>query len=406
MRETSVREAPGGENGHLGTPAEPPNPRASPEREPGALEEADELSHPTRDPLMRVLRTGLGASDAAVEASFLAVAVALFALSCFLLPLDRWPAPDRQDYFIRIALAPVVLAIEISVYLWLPRASHRMIEGIRANGILVEPENDRRFEGMVRAFVRRTYGWGTTAAAAVFGGVLSYEMVVQTFAARGALGVRWLTVLIVATVWFPFWYRVFLSLARLMGVLNFTDRLFRTFPVRVYPLHVDGAGGFSPFGRMFTASTALMTFLGMMAAGMINSIYYYGGQHLGAILARVDVLALFGIYVVFTPLICLRWVWLPHVAMCRARDTLMKSTCDRMAQLLEEDRAAEAFDETAYRGVTDAMEAVVRRKEIVCENTPVWPIPTRSARRLVTPVVIPLLTTTIPLIYDYFLAAK
>jgi hypothetical protein len=189
-------------------------------------------------------------------------------------------------------------------------------------------------------------------------------------------------------VYSPILFGATSSLARLMIGLNYTNRLFKQFKIRVNPMNPDGAGGLGGLGRLLIGSVLIATALGAAAAGMVIANMSSGFNQV----MRVEVIALGAIYLLYTPVLFSVWLWAPHQALLEAREDALKPLADEYLRASGE--VLPGVEESAgdIKAKTDRLLEIKRQYELIRDTFPTWPLPDRTIKNLVATSSLPALS--------------
>lgn len=307
---------------------------------------------------------------------------------------NGWNTSFFSSPFQPLALSAIYLTF-VGTYLSLPSAMADLLNHLWENGVI----------GDVRA---------NTA------GPLSYPEFVEKHARW--MHSRWWAVLVflVATsnplflffvhpIWIgiPLWFTVTGNLIALVGnyaavfvfawlvmIAITTHFLFRTFTIRVKPLHPDGSGGLGLFNHFLWITIPLMLIIGCGVAGW-GSIF---SQGIDRILLLSDIL----FYLLAASLLLVTWIVFPHQVMVQARNKLLHPLTDEYERALGETMSRAMSDVAAINEGTEQLVALRKRYEEIRDSFPTWPIEIMQFRGLVTLLVLPILLTLLPLLLDLF----
>jgi hypothetical protein len=187
-------------------------------------------------------------------------------------------------------------------------------------------------------------------------------------------------------------YAVFFSIVRFVILLVFLHRFFRSFSIRVNPLHIDGCGGFGILGRVVTVSLLFATLLGITAVVMAVASVHVGmdpWKHPETILVGVS-------YLVLPPLLWVSLIWSPHRAMLEDRDAILQPLGDAFQRVIAHE--VQALDAATLRAGNEELAELLRRQSLLRDAFPTWPIQLGRLRSLMVTVVVPLLLSVVPVI--------
>jgi hypothetical protein len=119
--------------------------------------------------------------------------------------------------------------------------------------------------------------------------------------------------------------------------LGWFYNLFRKLSVRVHPLHADEAGGLGAIGNLAAKYGAIGIAIGIMAAS-----YAVARVHAGAGWQYPDIIALYVLYLILTPVSLLLPMWSAHEGMLRARSQTLSQISGEFSTMLCKVLEAEA----------------------------------------------------------------
>ncbi len=316
---------------------------------------------------------------------------------------------DPQGFLVGINLIWLLVALIITplvfaVYLWLPDAIARMFNTLKNNGTVGQPRLSERsletYDDFLNKFVASTDNRLYMAVALIVVVVYLLDRFLVAFPAsvsRPLLAAHPSWVVYVFLLAFsPTAYAGVLSLIRLLVALVFTNWLFRLFHVQVNPLHPDGCGGLGTIGQMLAVSLLIATALGLTAAG-IGVAYLSVGLDL---LSNYEPVGAGVLYLIFTPLALIGWLWLPHRAMIDARDIRLQPLADEFLQTIEQSTRSARDDTAAIKSTTEKLDELKRQYGLLREVFPTWPIQIALLRSLVAVASMPLISGLIPIVVN------
>lgn len=291
---------------------------------------------------------------------------------------------DRTTSLRKILLT----ALGLLVYFQLPRLVAALFNNLRANSVLSDSRReDMSYEQFLNDIVRKMNLklWPILGVMTVVG-----FWVHRFFSYNAAKRPLWLEIAALAA--YALAYYVFIpTLAKLWIVILSTNRLFRTFYVRVNPLHPDGAGGFGPVGRMLSTYALIFAVFGLLiAAGMLSS-YYREGQ----LFRRTETWMLLVGYTSL-PALLWSWLWVPHKAMQEARDRKLLVLAEAFLRGTLQHDAGRASDALSLKESTEWLSELKKQYELLMDSYPTWPIRFWQVNRLAALMSAPLITTILP----------
>jgi hypothetical protein len=193
-------------------------------------------------------------------------------------------------------------------------------------------------------------------------------------------------------------YAVVLSIVRILVTLFFLNRSFDWFNIRINPLHPDGAGGLGILREVMWDNAGIM--LGVALSFYVDSI----------LSSRVvDIMLLIVAYAALIPLLFLSWLFIPHRAMLRARETVLQPLTEEFNKVLSK-MVPVANEETAQIAAdTERLTELTKRYALWRDTFPVWPLGVAQMYQLLVafllPGLVPLfiaLLAAIPQIIQFF----
>jgi len=196
-------------------------------------------------------------------------------------------------------------------------------------------------------------------------------------------------------------YAVVLSIVRILVTLFFLNQSFDWFNIRINPLHPDGAGGLGILREVMWNSAGIM--LGVALSFYEDSL----------LTSRVlDILLLIVAYAALIPLLFLSWLFIPHRAMLRDRETVLQPLTEEFNKVLSEMTPVANAKTAQIAADTERLTELTKRYALWRDTFPVWPIEVAQIRQLmvafILPGLVPLLIAllsaipTIPQIIKFF----
>ena len=177
-----------------------------------------------------------------------------------------------------------------------------------------------------------------------------------------------------------------LCLVRLVLVAIYLNLVFRSFTIKVSPLHPDGSGGLGALRQLLWLSTTMMI-AGLCLIAIHSSL-------------RLDhtylIVLLFGDLILFPAMLTV-WLALPHREMIRARDVHLQPIADEYDKNLHEAGAAFTTEPTAAIAErTERLVALQKHYDQMKDSFPTWPIEISFVGKLGATLFFPLLLSSIP----------
>lgn len=345
------------------------------------------------DPLLILLKVKLRLNDWWIITGWSVLVLGFLLMVAALVPSERW---DGRVFFSPLQLLNLSAAylILIGTYLSLPPAMADFFNRLRENMDSDDKQADSQGSRSYLEFVEKQVQWIYSrwwVAIALFAATLNPlfvlfvhpEIVSDTPLWLESIG---LFIVLVGN------YGIVLVLAWLMMIAIITHRLFRSFTIRVKPLHPDGSGGLGLFNRLLWISTPLVVIAGCAIPAFWGSA--------SSLFDRVFLLGDILFYLVAASLLLRAWLVLPHQAMVQARNKLLHPLTDEYERALGEAMSGAL-------GINEGTERLVAlrgRYEEIRNGFPTWPIEVMQLRGLVTLLILPVLLTLLPLLLDLFAA--
>lgn len=318
---------------------------------------------------------------------------------------------NESNLLITLPQCLVVMPLGAVLYVVVPGMLARFFEDLRAS-LVVPPTTSEEDQASYTRFVAHTAAAGESVwwklVALVFMALYAYYRLAvgfnSDFTGPFPPGQRLVLRLAFLALYLPLIYAATTTIGRILTSLFSTPRLFRLFETQVNPLSPEGAGGLGKLGSMLIGSVLIATALG--AAGAIMIIMNIASQK--NIWSRPETIALWIVYLIFTPLILYCWLWAPHQALVRARSRAVQPLADEYRRVLSQSLPQEEDNLTAYQNRTELLEAIKAQHDLISDSYPVWPISTQSLKNLVAtsslPVVSPVITAALAWLTDRVLA--
>lgn len=336
-------------------------------------------------------------------------------------PMIRVGDPGHLWYALLVHF--VYLPIVWLIWLWQPHGIANTLESLWAQNVILDDEKDQ-FEVLCeKMHVCMNRGYLPLGAILV---VVAF-VVLQTCFAFPAQTVAmgkpyfwfydrgfyyWMNI----TSWSLTYYVTAMVVIKGVLTLGWFYYLFRRLSVRVHPLHPDGAGGLGAIGDLAARYGAIGIAIGMMAAS-----YAVGRVHAGAGWVYPDVIALYVLYLILTPVSLLLPMWSAHEGMLKARSQPLSQVSGEFETMLHEVLQAGADEsqewwsiefldsevtlrrkgEPGNRDRSDLdkrLEKLQARHKLIMDTYPVWPIRFGFARNLTLVALLPLVTGIVSLL--------
>jgi|GEM_PF-4953918 hypothetical protein len=361
----------------------------------------------TGDPVLVFLRNKLHLEDGwIITGSVLLTSLALLAVPTLLgLPIDL------NTLTVDLLEMLVVIPLGLLLYLSLPNLFDDLFNTLTDNGVVGPRRADVTGPASYAAFLqdlvfqanRRVWVVGALILPAAYWIYRLSGYVAGDTTAVGTPQTQLLLRLAVLVAYTLSLYGVVFSIVRLLILLVFSVRLFRTFHVQVNPLHPDGSGGFAIVGRLLTASVLIATIIG--AAAVIMSLLFLarGANPLW----RIETLLLGAIYLLLTPLLLYGWLWTPHRAMLEARDQVLRPLADEFQQAIQRSMPTAQDDAASLKTGTARLDEIKQRYELLHKAFPTFPVRTFVSSSLIVTSILPalsaLLSSLVPSVQEALL---
>lgn len=347
------------------------------------------------DPLLVLLKIKLRLDDWWIIIGWGALILGLLLTIAAILPLDRWNGRDFFSPFELLLFIAAYLTM-IGTYLSLPSAIADLFNRLRENGVIGDDQADIPGPISYQAFVEQQIPWIHSrwwAAIALLAAALNPLFIVFAHPEMVRSIPLWLDII---TVFIAIVgnYGIVLVFVWLLMIAITTHRLFRTFTVRVKPLHPDGSGGLGLFNRLLWIATPLVVIAGCAAPAFWGS----ASSQSDRILILGDVV----FYLLAAALPLRAWLALPHQAMIQARNKLLQPLTNEYEQTLSAMLSEARGDVAAIQEGTERLAALRKSYEEVRDSIPTWPIEIMQFRGLVTLLILPVLLTLLPLLLGLF----
>jgi len=281
----------------------------------------------------------------------------------------------------------VLFPLLFLIYLLLPASIADLFNSLKAKGVIGERRKDRSGSTSYEDFVQQVVAWTDWSwwtAAALTGVVLYlFYRLVLIEPHIATLVPFWLRAVAVI-VFSPLLYITFLSIARLLLALIFTNWLFFTFTIHIKPLHPDGSGGLGGLGRLLWLSVLIMFWDALFLSTAIFSIAK-------SLFSPLEMVLLAAIYLALTPSLLLGWLLFPHQVMVSARDEALQPLADEFEQALIQSLSSTERDTRALVAGTRRLAVLKQRYDLVRDTFPTWPVEISTISRLVVTVIFPLI---------------
>ena len=336
-----------------------------------------------------------------LHSSWIVVGVIIFTGGVFFsLATTDEPHFDLQSTLLQ---ALVLFPILAGTYVLLPGSIARLFNTLNTNGAIGEYREDRRGSETFEDFSRKLVAWVDsvwwTVGALVFVGLHAlYLFLLDPQFSKHSESPLWLKVAVLA-VYLPMLYSIFLSVARLVVTLIFTNWLFHLYTIRVNPLHPDGSAGLSILEHMLTISEVKLTAMGVAALVLLNSstILRYPNP-----LSHVEGILLGVTYLVLAPSLLVGWLMVPHRVMKEARNAVLQPLADEFQKAVMQNVPIVMDKPETIKAHTEWLAELKRRYALLEETFPTWPLELMKVRRLVATMTLPaIITVTLPFMRDW-----
>ncbi len=347
------------------------------------------------DPFLVLLKSKLRLDDWWIIIGWGILILGLLLTIAAILPLERW---NGRDFFspLQFLLFVVAYLMMIGTYLSLPPIIADLFNRLWDNGVIGDGQAETPEPLSYQAFVEQQVPWIHSrwwAAGALLAAVLNPLFLVFAHPEIVSSLPLWLDVIAVIVV-VAGNYGIVLVFVWLLMIAMITHRLFRTFTVRVKPLHPDGSGGLGLFNRLLWIATPLVVIAGCAAPAFWGS----ASSQSDRLLILGDVV----FYLLAAALPLRAWLALPHQAMVQARNKLLQPLTNEYEQTLREMLSGARGDVVAIKEGTERLAALRTSYEEVRDSIPTWPIEIMQLRGLVTLLILPVLLTLLPLLLGLF----
>jgi hypothetical protein len=347
------------------------------------------------DPLLVLLKSKLRLDDWWIIIGWGILILGLLLTIAAILPIERW---NGRDFFspLQFLLFVAAYLMMIGTYLSLPSTIADLFNHLWENGVIGDGQADTPGPLSYQAFVEQQVPWIHSrwwAVLALLAATLNPLFLVFAHPEIVKNLPLWLDVIAVCIV-VAGNYGIVLVFVWLLIIAIITHRLFRTFTVRVKPLHPDGSGGLGLFNRLLWTATPLVVIAGCAAPAFWGS----ASSQSDRLLILGDVV----FYLLAAALPLRAWLALPHQAMVQARHKLLQPLTNEYEQTLGEMLSGTSGDVAAIKEGTERLAALRTSFEEVRDSIPTWPIEIMQLRGLVTLLILPVLLTLLPLLLSLF----
>jgi hypothetical protein len=305
---------------------------------------------------------------------------------------------DLFTLFQRLALSVMCLLV-MGIYLSLPSTIADLFNRLWENEVIGNGHANTLGSLSYMEFVEKQARWIHSrwwAAIALFASPLNHLFFVLGYPGLTPEWIRvplWLQLILIFST-LVISYVCFLASGWFVMITVSTHRLFRTFTIRVKPLHPDGSGGLGIFNRLLWISIPVV-----MLPAFFSSVF--GGSVLQGLGATI-LFSNFMVYLLIATLPLRAWLVLPHQVMVQARNKLLQPLTNEYERALGETMSGTLGDTTVINEGTERLIALQKRYEQVRNSFPTWPIEIAQLRGLVTLLILPVLLALLPLLVDLF----
>jgi hypothetical protein len=312
-----------------------------------------------------------------------------------LIALNGWT--DGWSYAV---YSYVVAPLVATAYVWVSLAAAEMFRKLRDSDALVASEAD--CDEFVTVSLRKVYthpGW-SIAALIVVTLLAVYFTVFFTFSSLGASTstIRWSPVALtlrtvkVILLYVPGWYMVCQIVARELATIWGLWQVFRRFEVSPHPLHPDRCGGLRAINDYVVGFTYVIALTGLGVVVLSYVTWRSEGS-----LRSWDMVALLSVYI-FIGLGCFFLPpWTAHNAMAEAKRRLLDDISQRFQHNYLEVTTGLGDEQKDWEQLIDRVQGLHTLYDLT-EEFPVWPFDTRTLRRFVAAVSVPIIPLAIEVI--------
>lgn len=281
----------------------------------------------------------------------------------------------------------------VAFFLWLPRGVPRILEGLKANNVIVlsPPEGDNAFAAFENRF-DASYSrplWLvlclilTIVVMTVF--VIPLHRTYQTWGQRNPFIFVYTEVL-----WFFFFLLGWLNIIRVFVVTVWFNRLFQNFSVDLKVLHPDGAGGLGPLGKFSVNVAYVIAAYGIALVVILFAASYHVNGQFGAVTLTPGLFVLTLAYLSIAPLAFFAPIGSAHTAM----ETAKRAALLQISRQFESDfarmQALLASDSDELKKIMEKIEHLEQIHALTA-RFPVWPFNTGNLVRFFSVISSPLL---------------
>ncbi|SRR6266568_6151844 len=302
---------------------------------------------------------------------------------------------------------PLFILLEIStaivfyvVYLFLPHAIVYLFNRLNANGVIGEPR--QAGSTSYEVFLKKLVIWESSVWWVV--GILAFIVLylINRYLAGGPPFLRnlplWLQIS-TAVLDAYIAYATLISGIRLLIALVFVNWLFRSFTIRVNPLHPDGAGGLGVMRHILWISAGIifgttLTFYQTIQIENANGIFT----------SALDLVVLIAAYIVLTTSLLLGWLFLPHQVMVKARNAALQPLADEFQRVMAQNEQFAGEDFHTFKANNELLHEIRKRYQLFRDTFPTWPLELQEVRGLIAalslPALISLVVPYIPILFN------
>lgn len=305
----------------------------------------------------------------------------------------RWQL--RPDGTVRDALDLLLLGIAFTliflIYVLLPSGMAEIFTTLRANGVIGGYRQVRsaslsyeHFVEQVILWVNRRWWLGTIA-------ILNLLVLLATLVLQPSdVPLFWQFVALLLG-YVPLLYLLSFVLLRVILLIVGINRLFVLFTMQVKPLHADGSGGLGSLGLILWVNVGMIVAISLAVLAETQLFPYDPDLELMIAVYSVSVVAL-----------VIGWLVLPHRVMLHARTELLQPLTQEYERAIRETMPSIRGDTAAIVAGTERLAALQKRYEQVRESFPTWPIEIVQMRGLAVVLILPVLISLLPALFDVF----
>jgi hypothetical protein len=292
---------------------------------------------------------------------------------------------------LNLLLLSIAFTLVFLIYVLLPSCMAEIFNTLRANGVIGRYHQVRPASLSYEQFVEQVVLWANSRWWLGIVVILNLLVLLAALVFQPShVPLFWQFVAFLLG-YVPLLYILYFVLLRVILLIVGINRLFLLFTMQVKPLHADGSGGLGSLGLILWVSVGMIVAMSL-AVVAVTQLYP----------SSFDLEIILAVYSVSVVALVIGWLVLPHRVMVQARTELLQPLTQEYERAIRETMPSIRGDTTAIVAGTERLAALQKRYEQVRESYPTWPIEIVQMRGLAVVLILPVLISLLPALFDVF----